>query len=319
MSPLTDFRPRPRYLFATGPGVLPERVAAAMQAPILSHLDPQFHVVLGDIAGMLREVMNTRNELTLVAPGAGMAGMECAFVNLVEPGDDVVIGVHGAFGLRMLDIAERAGTHVTRVDAEWGRAVDPDAMREGIARAGRPKLVAVVHGETSTGVEQPLDPFGAPGDGGDDDGEQGEHRIEHTQGADPAVLGVAEERDRTPQGPAEVQAGHGGGDYFTTHYFGEAIRSGKSPYLDVYRGVAMSIVGALAWKSALLDGAPFTVPDFRDETQRCAYENDHWSPFPEDAGPGQPYPSIRGDIKPSAAAVRYARKIWKEIGYEGRD
>jgi hypothetical protein len=80
--------------------------------------------------------------------------------------------------------------------------------------------------------------------------------------------------------------------------------------------VAMSIVGILAWKSALQEGAPFTVPDMRDERQRKAYENDEWSPFPEDAGPGQPLPSIKGDVRPSAAAVRYARKVWKEIGYE---
>jgi len=113
-----------------------------------------------------------------------------------------------------------------------------------------------------------------------------------------------------------ARTGHGGGDYFTTYHFGEAIRSGKPPYLDVYRGVAMSIVGILAWKSALQNGAPFAVPDFRDEKQRQQYADDHWSPFPEDAGPGQPQPSIRGNIKPSAAAIRYARKIWKEIGYK---
>ena len=112
------------------------------------------------------------------------------------------------------------------------------------------------------------------------------------------------------------QAGHGGGDYFTTHYFAEAIRTGRPPYLDVYRGVAMSVVGILAWKSALQEGAPFAVPDMRDERQRLACENDQWSPFPDDAGPGQPFPSIRGDVKPSAAAVRHARKVWKEIGYK---
>jgi alanine-glyoxylate transaminase/serine-glyoxylate transaminase/serine-pyruvate transaminase len=161
MNPVADFRPHPRHLFATGPGVLPPRVAAAMQAPILSHLDPQFLGVLHDIAGMLREVMNTRNEFTLVAPGAGMAGMECAFVNLVEPGDEVVIGVNGAFGLRMVDIAGRAGARVTRVDAERGQAVDPAAIREAIGRTARPKVVAIVHGETSTGVWQPLEAIGA--------------------------------------------------------------------------------------------------------------------------------------------------------------
>ncbi len=114
------------------------------------------------------------------------------------------------------------------------------------------------------------------------------------------------------------EAGHGGGDYFTTYYFSEAIRTSKQPYLDVYRGVAMSLVGVLAWKSALQDGAPFRMPNMRSEEERSAYENDEWSPFPEDAGPGQPFPSIKGNIKPNAAAVRFARKVWKGIGYEGK-
>jgi predicted dehydrogenase len=114
------------------------------------------------------------------------------------------------------------------------------------------------------------------------------------------------------------EAGHGGGDYFTTYYFSEAIRKGKQPYLDVYRGVAMSIVGILAWKSALQDGAPFSVPNMRREAERKAHENDAWSPFPEDAGPGQPFPSIKGDLKPSTAAVHFARKVWQGIGYEGK-
>jgi predicted dehydrogenase len=159
--------------------------------------------------------------------------------------------------------------------------------------------------------------------------------MEHTRGPGywgPGQLRVAHDPWDLRRNPGEVtertflpdfpdwareagSSGHGGGDYFTTHYFGEAIRSGRPPYLDVYRGVAMSIVGILAWKSALLDGASMAVPDFRDEQQRLAYAEDHWSPFPEDAGPGQPYPSIRGDIKPKPAAVRHARKVWKEIGY----
>lgn len=109
---------------------------------------------------------------------------------------------------------------------------------------------------------------------------------------------------------AAGDAGHGGGDFFTTHYFGEAIRNRTAPYLDVYRGVAMSAVGILAWKSALQNGQPFTLPDFADERARSSYAHDHWSPFPEDAGPGQPFPSIRGDYTPTDAAMAYARTIW---------
>jgi predicted dehydrogenase len=157
--------------------------------------------------------------------------------------------------------------------------------------------------------------------------------IEHTRGPsywgpgqlrvvhDPWDLLPEEVSERTylPDFPAWArkagEAGHGGGDYFTTYYFSEAIRTGKPPYLDVYRGVAMSLVGVLAWKSALQNGAPFSVPNMRREEERQAYENDEWSPFPDDAAPGQPFPSIKGNIKPSAAAVRYARKVWQEIGY----
>jgi hypothetical protein len=89
------------------------------------------------------------------------------------------------------------------------------------------------------------------------------------------------------------------------------------PFLDVYRGVAMSCVGILAWKSALEDGKPFDMPDFRDEVQRKLYENDHWSPWPKDAGPGQPPPSIKGWKTPTDEAIAEARAVWDRIGYHG--
>jgi predicted dehydrogenase len=110
--------------------------------------------------------------------------------------------------------------------------------------------------------------------------------------------GETAERVYAPEWPEHgdlaEKAGHGGGDFWTNFLFANAIRSGEAPFLDVYRGVAMSSVGILAWKSALADGAPFAVPDFRSEASRAAYENDTWSPWPQDAGPGQPPPSIRG-------------------------
>jgi len=147
----------------------------------------------------------------------------------------------------------------------------------------------------------------------------GQIRVAH----DPWQLKAGEvaERSYLPAFPAWAQAaaraGHGGGDFFTTHYFAEAIRTGKPPYLDVYRGVAMSVVGSLAWRSALESGKPFAVPDFRKESARAAHENDHWSPFVEDEGPGQPPRGIRGTYKPTAKAVAHAREVWKEIGYTG--
>ena len=114
-----------------------------------------------------------------------------------------------------------------------------------------------------------------------------------------------------------VRAGHGGGDFFTNHAFAEAIRSGQQPYLDVYRGIDMSIAGVLAWKSALNDSAPQDVPDFREESVRRKYADDHWSPDPARAGKGQPTCSILGDIEPSSEARALATKVWSSRGYDG--
>jgi hypothetical protein len=116
---------------------------------------------------------------------------------------------------------------------------------------------------------------------------------------------------------AAAATGHGGGDFFTSHLFAEAIRTDRPPYLDVYRGVAMSVVGIQGWRSALAGGAPQEIPDFREPSAREPYRDDHWSPYPEDAGAGQPPRSIRGTIKPSRGALARARKVWKGIGYEG--
>ena len=131
--------------------------------------------------------------------------------------------------------------------------------------------------------------------------------------------GEVRERTYVPEWPEHGdlarQAGHGGGDFWTNLAFAEAIRSGRPPFLDVYRGVAMSSVGILAWKSALADGAPFDVPDFRSEADRAAWADDHWSPWPKDARPGQPPPSILGTPKPTAKGLACARRAWKDAGY----
>lgn len=133
----------------------------------------------------------------------------------------------------------------------------------------------------------------------------------------------AAERTYVPDWPEHAdlanKAGHGGGDFWTNFAFTNAIRSGEPPYLDVYRGVAMSSVGILAWKSALVDGAPFDVPDFSTESRRQTYENDHWSPFPAHAAlaPDQPPASILGAITPAAKVAAAARRQWKKQGYQG--
>ena len=131
--------------------------------------------------------------------------------------------------------------------------------------------------------------------------------------------GVATEELLLPDFPEfneeALKAGHGGGDFFMNYHFAQAIRSGKQPYLDVYRGVTMSAVGMLAYKSALADSAPFDVPDFRDPVARQAVANDHWSPNPADAAPGQPMPSLLGDVEPAPDAIAYAREVWADMGY----
>jgi len=112
-----------------------------------------------------------------------------------------------------------------------------------------------------------------------------------------------------------ARAGHAGGDFFTTFNFAEAIRKGRQPWLNVHRGLDMSIVGIQAWKSALAGGAPVEVPDLRKESVRKKYEGENWSPYPEDKAPGQPPPSITGLNPPSKRQIAASRKVWKELGY----
>ena len=99
------------------------------------------------------------------------------------------------------------------------------------------------------------------------------------------------------------------------YHFAEAIRKNEPPYLDVYRGVSMSIVGPLAYRSVLNDSAPIDVPDLRKESERSKYATDDWSPDPARRKPGQPWPSIEGEKEIPEKALRYAQNNWKEIGY----
>ncbi len=115
------------------------------------------------------------------------------------------------------------------------------------------------------------------------------------------------------------KAGHGGGDFFTNYFFARAIRKNEQPYLDVYRALDMAMVSIQSWRSALADGAPQEVPDLRRQGPRRRYAKDDWSPWPEDAGPGQPPPSITGFNAPKPRAVAAARKIWKKIGWKKED
>src|ERR1700684_3023691 len=128
MQKIAPFQPPVRLLLGPGPSNAAPSVLKAMSQPLVGHLDPVFIHLMEEIKGMLREVFQTGNDMTFPVSGTGSAGMEFCFVNLVEPGDDVVIGVNGVFGGRMADVAERCGARVTKVEAEWGKIIEPDQI-----------------------------------------------------------------------------------------------------------------------------------------------------------------------------------------------
>ena len=148
---MNEFHPPRRILLGPGPSDADNRVLSALSAPLVGHLDPEFLKVMDDIQALLRYVFETQNKLTIPISGTGSAGMEAAFVNLVESGDSVVVCVNGVFGERMSDIVGRCGGALTRVEAEWGASFDFDQIREALTKT-HPGILAVVHAETSTGV-----------------------------------------------------------------------------------------------------------------------------------------------------------------------
>jgi alanine-glyoxylate transaminase/serine-glyoxylate transaminase/serine-pyruvate transaminase len=130
-----------------------------MAAPLVGHLDPYFLQVMDETMADLRTVFGTTNHHTIPMSGTGTAGLEAIMFNLLEPGDEAVVGVIGYFGQRLVEIAERAGATVRRIEAQLGEVIAPERVAEELRR-GRPKLVALVHAETSTGARQPLDAIG---------------------------------------------------------------------------------------------------------------------------------------------------------------
>jgi len=145
-----------RLLLGSGPSPVPERVLRALAQPTIGHLDPAFGALMDEVAVGLRAVFKTENRVAIPISGTGSAGMEAMVANLVRPGDRIVCGVHGLFGERMADELARHGADVVRVEAEWGRALDREALTAAVA-AGDTAALFVVHAETSTGVAQPLD------------------------------------------------------------------------------------------------------------------------------------------------------------------
>lgn len=148
--------PPVRLLLGPGPSEIHPRVLAAMAEPTVGHLDPYYLTLMNDMQRLLRGVFRTENQMTMAISATGSAGMECTVVNLIEPGDAMVVCINGVFGSRMADVATRAGAKVTRVDRPWGEVFEPAHLKEALAKA-KPKVVGIVMAETSTGASQPID------------------------------------------------------------------------------------------------------------------------------------------------------------------
>jgi alanine-glyoxylate transaminase/serine-glyoxylate transaminase/serine-pyruvate transaminase len=146
-------------LMGPGPSCVPPAVYEALARPTIGHLDPRFIRVMDEIKVLLRQVISTQNELTIPISGTGSSGMETCFVNLVEPGDRVLILVNGVFGVRMADVAGRLRAEVDTLQFEWGTPVDVEVVKSKLAD-GPYAIVAVVHAETSTGVCNPVAEIG---------------------------------------------------------------------------------------------------------------------------------------------------------------
>jgi alanine-glyoxylate transaminase/serine-glyoxylate transaminase/serine-pyruvate transaminase len=156
----TTVTPPVRTLLGPGPSDIHPRVLAALARPTVGHLDPYYLRVMDELQGMLREVFRTKNRMTMAISGTGSAGQEATVLNLVEPGERVLVCVNGVFGGRLADMAERAGGQVTKIERPWGEVFDVDEVKDALVRE-KPKVVAIVMAETSTGAWQPVNEIAA--------------------------------------------------------------------------------------------------------------------------------------------------------------
>ena len=156
-----DLNPGKRVLMGPGPSDVHPRVLRAMSTPLVGHLDPDFLTIMNETKVMLKEVFQTENEFTIALSGTGSAGMEACLVNLLEPGDKAIVCVNGLFSERMVEIVKRCQAEPIIVESEWGTIVEPEQVERTVKKAGKVKLIAVVHAETSTGACQPLEELGA--------------------------------------------------------------------------------------------------------------------------------------------------------------
>jgi len=148
--------PPQRVLLGPGPSDVPPRVLSALAAPTIGHLDPEYLRIMDETRHMLRSVFSTGNAMTMAISGTGSAGMETCVVNLIEPGDEMIVCVNGVFGTRMRDVAQRAGATVHSIEADWGKIIEADAVAAALAEHPATKVLGIVHAETSTGAHQPL-------------------------------------------------------------------------------------------------------------------------------------------------------------------
>jgi alanine-glyoxylate transaminase / serine-glyoxylate transaminase / serine-pyruvate transaminase len=159
MEAASELDPPVRLLLGPGPSPVHPRVMRAMAAPVLGHLDPELLQMLDEIRALLRHVFQTANQRTLAVSGTGMAGMEAVLGSLLEPGERLLVCVAGFFGGRMAELAARMGVEVRKLEKPWGEVFSAEEVEASVSEA-RPKAVAIVHAETSTGALQPLDQIG---------------------------------------------------------------------------------------------------------------------------------------------------------------
>jgi alanine-glyoxylate transaminase/serine-glyoxylate transaminase/serine-pyruvate transaminase len=153
--PYPELHPPVRTLLGPGPSDTHPRVLQALAKGTVGHLDPYYLEVMNGLQEMLRGLFRTKNPMTMAISGTGSAGMEATVVNLIEPGDSMVVCVNGVFGGRMADVAERAGAKVIKVERPWGEVFTPADLAAALAQ--KPKVVGIVMAETSTGAWQPIE------------------------------------------------------------------------------------------------------------------------------------------------------------------
>ncbi|MFF2481100.1 pyridoxal-phosphate-dependent aminotransferase family protein [Paenibacillus sp. NPDC058071] len=159
MKPYKDLSPTPRIIMTPGPVEAEPRVLRAMSYPVLGQFDPEFTDLMNETMGMLRQLFMTSNEWAFPVDGTSRSGIEAVLVSLIEPGDKVLVPIYGRFGHLLVEIARRCGADIVTIETEWGTVFSPEEIAAAI-RTHQPNVLALVHGETSTGRMQPLEGIG---------------------------------------------------------------------------------------------------------------------------------------------------------------